>query len=753
MANLTSTLTVRLIDAVTGPARAAANSIRGIGTAVDQTNTRRLAIAGAVSNMTRDVTRATRGLQRNVQRMSTGLSMPTGLATWFGARTVYDFEKTANALQAVTGMTMEQRKEIQALAMGLNEFFTFDASQIMSAAFELGRAGFKYEEIVGTLRDTLNLALAGDIDLAESADIATNVLTAMRLPMKTQEQAAESLRRVNDALSYAASNSNTDVRMMGETFKYVGPMAAAAGMSIEHVAAASMVMAKNGIRASEAGVAMRSALVRMVRPTKPMLAALSRLNVDIGQFVKGGRQISSDDVINSLMADGIDASAFAAQIEAALKDPRLQNSLSALTQHLTDVIGGDGSIMDKSKLAEAITDTLTAAGSEVDLFGFIQALREKGADLGDIARIFDARQGARLITLLSGDLLGELEKVRAGAPGATDEMAKIRMQGVVGDVAALVSSLQNLFITIAEAGVLKSATNVIQSITRGLKAMAEASPKLLEWGTYTLMLAGAIAPLGMLLGGVVGFFGTMAGFLRLISAYSAGAINVLRAAAGLGVTAGAGGTAAGAAAGAGVAASGRGWLSTLFRGAGAIGAGWLVKDLLGWMDPKGNLWGLTSGMDAWFERNLGFNPSQVGGPRERVGGVPTEAEGRAHDLSEWLSRQAEIDARLTQIEANTHPAMRDAPNPERDRLEFERAMLQNQIDAAAMLADPEGASAGMDQTMQQARVSMERGFEALKSDAQRHMAQLARIMSVSPIITPRVSGVNLRGIHADIGID
>lgn len=751
MANLTSTLTVRLIDAVTGPARAAARSIHGIGAAVDQTNTRRMAIAGAVNTMTRDVTRATRGLQRNVGRLQTGLSMPTGFATWFGARTVYDFEKTANALQAVTGMSMDQRKEIQALAMGLNEHFTFDAGQIMSAAFELGRAGLKYEQIKGVLRDTLNLALAGDIDLQESADIATNVLTAMRLPMKTTEQAQQSLMRVNDALSYAAANSNTDVRMMGETFKYVGPMAAAAGMSIEHVAAASMVMAKNGIRASEAGVAMRSALVRMVRPTKPMLAALARLNVNVDDFVKGGRQITSEDVINSLMADGIDASGFASQIGAALKDPKLKNSLSALTAHLTDIIAGDGSIMDKSKLAEAITDTLTAAGSEVDFFGFLEALKEKGADLGDIARIFDARQGARLITLLSGDLLGELEKVQANAPGATDEMSRIRMQGVVGDVAALVSSLQNLFITIAEAGVLKAATDVIKSVTAGLKAMAEASPTLLKWGTYTLMLAGAIAPLGMLLGGVVGFFGTMGSLLKVIWRYSAGAISVFRAAAGLGAGA-AGAGVGGAAAGAAASAVRGGLWSKLVRGAGAIGVGLAVKDLLGWADPKGNLWGLTSGIDAWAERNLGFNPSQIGGGSEARPSL-SGSEAAAADIADWRAQQAEIDARLTQIEANTHPAMRDAPNMERERLEFERAMLQNQIDAAAMLADPEGASAGMDQTMQQARASMERGFEALKADAARYMAELWRIMSVSPIITPRVSGVNLRGVHADIGID
>lgn len=752
MANLTSTLTVRLVDAVTGPARAAARSIRGIGSAVDSTNARRMEIAGALHGMNRDVTRATRGLQRNVGRMQSGLTMPTGLATWFGAKTVYDFQKTSNALQAVTGMTEEQVKNTQALAMGLNEFFPFDAGQIMGAAFELGRAGMKHNQIIGVLRDTLNLALAGDIDLQESADIATNVLTAMRLPMKTTEQAQQSLMRVNDALSYAAANSNTDVRMMGETFKYVGPMAAAAGLSIEHVAAASMVMAKNGIRASEAGVAMRSALVRMVRPTKPMLAALSRMNVDINDFVKGGRQISAQDVINSLAADGIDASGYASQIEAALKDPALKNSLSGLTAHLTEIIAGDGSIMDKSVLAAAITDTLTAAGSEIDFYGFLQALREKGADVGDVARIFDARQGSRLITLLSGDLLAELEKVQANAPGATDEMARIRNQGIVGEVNAFVAAFQKLFLAIADAGVLKAATDVINTLTAGLNYMAEASPTLLKWGTYTLMLAGALAPLGMLLGGVVGFFGTMGSLLKVIWKYSAGAVNVLRAAAGVGAAAagtGVGGAAAGAAAGGAAAAAKGGLWSKLVRGAGAVGVGLAVKDLLGWADPGGNLWGLTSGIDAWTERNLGFNPSKIGGGGGNEGPALTKAEAAAMDLADWQAQQAEIDARLAQIEANTHPAMRDAPNPERDHLMAKRQMLEGQIIAAA----PEEAAAATEQTMQASRDSMVRGFEAMKAEAARYMAEIAQIMSVSPVITPRLAGANLRGIHADVGID
>ncbi len=340
----------------------------------------------------------------------------------------------------------------------------------MKGAYELGRAGFKYDQIMGSMKGMLNLALAGDIAIKESSDIATNILTAMRLPMKTVEQASDSLTRVNDALAYSASNSNTDVRMMGETFKYVGPMAAAAGMSIEQVAAASMVMARNGIRASEAGVAMRSALVRMVRPTKPMLQALSRMNIDIDKFVKGGRQISAQDVISSLAVDGIDASSFSKQIEQVLNDPSLNQSLSKLSAKLAEIIGGDGTAVDKSKLAETITDVLTAAGSEVDFFGFIRALREKGADLGDIARIFDARQGSRLITLLAGDLDKALSDVEKNSKGATDRMAKTMMKGIVGDWAEFEASVENLFVSIAESGVLKTASEAFKLAADGLKS-------------------------------------------------------------------------------------------------------------------------------------------------------------------------------------------------------------------------------------------------------------------------------------------
>nr|WP_313665490.1 phage tail tape measure protein [Brucella intermedia] len=757
MANLTSVLTVRLIDAVAGPARSAANSIRGIGNAVDSTNARRLAIGGAVSTMVSDVGKQTQILRRHMHNMTTGVSMPAGFLTFFGARAVYDFEKTSNALQAVTDITDEQRKSVQSYAKVLNELFPATNSEIMKGAYELGRAGFKYDQIMGSMKGMLNLALAGDIAIKESSDIATNILTAMRLPMKTVEQASDSLTRVNDALAYSASNSNTDVRMMGETFKYVGPMAAAAGMSIEQVAAASMVMARNGIRASEAGVAMRSALVRMVRPTKPMLQALSRMNVDIDKFVKSGRQISAQDVISSLAVDGIDASSFSKQIEQVLNDPSLNQSLSKLSAKLAEIIGGDGTAVDKSKLAETITDVLTAAGSEVDFFGFIRALREKGADLGDIARIFDARQGSRLITLLAGDLDKALSDVEKNSKGATDRMAKTMMKGIVGDWAEFEASVENLFVSIAESGVLKTASEAFKLAADGLKSLAQSNPKLLEFGTYALMIAGVLGPIAIVGGGVISFFTSLLAMLLLVTKIGRGALGVAGAAMGIsggaGAT-GAGAAAAGAAAGAGAASKGSSLLGKAAKGAGIIGTAWTIKEVLDAVDPEGNLWGLTSGIDAWIESKTGINPSKVGGS-QRVGPEATPDEGRAHDISEWQARQAEIDARLAQIEKNTHPAMRDMPNIERDNLQAERSMLDQQINAAVPQAQPAEAAAAAKQTMDGYNAALSTELSAAEAQIDAFMSRIKQKMAttLSPVISPRLDTSSISGLHADIGVE
>ena len=507
--DLTSRLIVRLIDGVSAPAAKAAVALRGL---VGVSEKAAVAGRGTGKAVARDIGMVNRG----VQRITSSAAMPIGLLGAMGARTVYQYEKVGNAMQAVSGITDDQRKQVENLAVALNEKFPSTLGDIMGGAFELGRAGLDFEQILGGLEGTLQLSLAGDLAIDEAADISTNILTAMRLPAKGAEQVAASLQKVNDVLTYVATNSNTDVRLMGETLKYVGPIAAAAGMSLERVGAASMIMASNGLRGSEAGVAMRSALVRMVRPTKPAIAALERLGLSMSDFVKGGRQISGQDIVGSLMADGVDASSFVSEIDAALADPKLQKSTAAMTAAIANIVSEAGSVMDKSALASAITDTLTAAGSDIDLFAFVQALREKGADLSDISRIFDVRQGSRLITLLTGDVYQALDEVTEKSADAAKQASEIRMKGFVGDVNRLVAAWDNLMISIGRAGVLKTVGDAFKSLTETINGIAAANPRLLELGTYAAMAVVALVPLGMAFTALGGIAGAVVGGIGLI---------------------------------------------------------------------------------------------------------------------------------------------------------------------------------------------------------------------------------------------
>ena len=507
MADLTSRLIVRLVDGVTAPARAAAASLKQLQRAGQAT-----VALGRPAVMARNV----RQMGKSGAEAGRAMSLPMTLLGTMAGRAVYQFEKAGNAMQAVTGITDEQRKSLENYSKELNALFPFTNKEILEAAFELGRAGLTFEQIMGSLKETLNLSLAGDIGLKQSADIATNVMTAMRLPMKTAEDATKSLIRVNDVLAYVATSSNTDVGLMGETLKYVGPIAAAAGLSLEEVGAASMVMARAGIRGSEAGVAMRSALVRMVRPTRPMIAALSRLNVNIADFVKGGRQIAGSDVVKSLLADGVDASAYVGAIDKVLQDPKLQKSTAAMTQRIVSIIEQSGSVLDRSKLAESVTETLTAAGSDVDFFGFIEALREKGATIAEIASIFDVRQGSRLATLLTQNLFGVLEQVTKNATGKADEMAKTRMKGLVGAIAELVAAMENMSLVIGESGIRDDVIQIANAIRDWANALKDVNPLWVRFGTWAAVAVAALAPIAIVFAGIAAGARVVTAALRVV---------------------------------------------------------------------------------------------------------------------------------------------------------------------------------------------------------------------------------------------
>ena len=120
----------------------------------------------------------------------------------------------------------------------------------------------------------MNLAAASGEDLGSVSDIVTDAMTAFGM-------SADESARFADVLAQASSNSNTNVGMMGETFKYVAPVAGAFGYTVEDVAVATGLMANAGIKAEKAGTAMRTMLTNLAKPTKQMQGYMDKLSLSL----------------------------------------------------------------------------------------------------------------------------------------------------------------------------------------------------------------------------------------------------------------------------------------------------------------------------------------------------------------------------------------------------------------------------------------------------------------------------------------
>lgn len=428
------------------------------------------------------------------------------------AQNVYEYEKMGNAAQAVGLWTDAQREALESYAQELNRDFPFTNKDILSAAFELNRAGQTFAQTMGSLRSTLNVSLAGDLGLQETADIMTNVAQAMRLPIETAEQTAETMKRVGDTLAYAATNSNTDIAQMGIVFKYVAPLAAATGMSLEEMASASMILANNGIKASNAGTGLRFALTRILKPSKEALKAFDRLNINIGEYIQGARQIRGGDVVSQLSLDGIDASEYVAQIDAILQDPAIKKAPAKLVAAISDMLAEEmgTSLIDRKVLSDTLSDTLTVLGTQIDFRGLIRTLRDNPEAEAVLPAIFGVRHGAKIMALLAQDLDAAVENLQGGAGGAADKMSRIRTKGVVGDWMEFVAVVDNLTMTLAKSGLLADASQALTALTVAIDKLAESGPGLLSIGAKAFAAAALIAPLGWIASGVAGAVSALA---------------------------------------------------------------------------------------------------------------------------------------------------------------------------------------------------------------------------------------------------
>lgn len=218
----------------------------------------------------------TAGKLRTGGAMAVGASAGAGYAAGRFLAPAVGFDEEMSRVGALTRMDKgdEQFAALRAQAKKLGAETAFTTRDAASGQAFLAMAGFTPQSIQAALPGVLNMALAGGMDLGESADIGSNILTQFKL-------SSDQMDRVGDTLTAAFTRTNTDLRALGDTMKYAGPVAANLGISLEQASAMAGMLANNGLRGSDAGTALRSSLSRLASPPKAAADALKELGVSV----------------------------------------------------------------------------------------------------------------------------------------------------------------------------------------------------------------------------------------------------------------------------------------------------------------------------------------------------------------------------------------------------------------------------------------------------------------------------------------
>lgn len=176
-------------------------------------------------------------------------------------KTAADFDSAMSKVAAVSGAAGDDLENLRDKAREMGEKTKFSASEAAEAMNYMAMAGWKTEDMLNGIEGIMNLAAASGEDLATTSDIVTDALTAFGLSAKDSGHFA-------DILAAASSNANTNVSMMGETFKYCAPIAGALGFSAEDTAEAIGLIANSGIKSSQAGTGLRTIMSSLTHDLK-----------------------------------------------------------------------------------------------------------------------------------------------------------------------------------------------------------------------------------------------------------------------------------------------------------------------------------------------------------------------------------------------------------------------------------------------------------------------------------------------------
>lgn len=323
--------------------------------------------------------------------LTKSVTLPLATVGTVSAKLASDFEERMSEVKAISGATAKDFDNLKKKAIEMGAKTKFSAGESADAFKYMAMAGWDAESMMSGIEGIMNLAAASGEDLATTSDIVTDALTAFGLRASDSAHFA-------DVLAKASSKSNTNVGLMGETFKYVAPVAGALGYSVEDCATAIGIMANNGIKGSQAGTALRSMFTRLAKPTDQVAAAMKQYNISLVDANGNMKPLKTLLVEMRERFDGLSESE-AAQLAATLAGQEGMSGLLAIMNTsegdfnslASEIDNASGSAQDMADIMmdntagaiEQLKGALESAGIIIGekLTPYIKALAEKITEL------------------------------------------------------------------------------------------------------------------------------------------------------------------------------------------------------------------------------------------------------------------------------------------------------------------------------------------------------------------------------------
>ena len=406
----------------------------------------------------------------------------TGLGT-AAVKTAADFDSSMSNVQAISGASAEDMDKLRERAREMGAQTKFSAKEAGDAMGYMAMAGWNAQDMYNSLPGIMNLAAASGEDLATTSDIVTDAMTAFGLAADETttivkdgfSKEVDNATHFADVLAKAASSSNTNVSMLGESFKYIAPVAGSLGYSVEDAAVALGLMANSGIKASQGGTALRTMLTNLAKPTDSIAGAMDYLNISLSN--SDGSMKSLKELMDNLR------SSFG----------QCKMPMEEFQQQLADIEAKyeSGDLTEK-KYNKALEDlTEKAYGAEGALkakYAATIAGKEGMSGLLSIINTTDAEYQSLINSIYDAD-------------GAAEDMANTMQDNLGGQLTQLKSALEELAIAFGEILMpyIRKTVSVVQDFVKKLNGMSEGQKKIVA--TIALIVA-AIGPLLIMIGKV-----------------------------------------------------------------------------------------------------------------------------------------------------------------------------------------------------------------------------------------------------------